>query len=78
MQVVDELSNTAKVGVAHIISVRPPARLADREIMLGPVARTVDAAAVGPAAALVGLDQRPAHHLLDRRRVPHKFAATFA
>src|SRR5208337_3511074 len=46
--------------------------------MLGSVAWAVDTAAVGPAAALVGLAQRPTHHLLDRRHVLHQLAAAFA
>src|SRR5271157_5065697 len=46
--------------------------------MLGSVTWAVDTAAVGPAAALVGLAQRPTHHLLDRRHVLHQLAAAFA
>src|SRR5271157_5392327 len=46
--------------------------------MLGSVTWAVDTAAVGPAAALVGLAQRPTHHLLDGRHVLHQLAAAFA
>src|SRR5208283_1788491 len=46
--------------------------------MLGSVTWAVDTAAVGPAAALVGLAQRPTHHLLDRRHILHQLAAALA
>src|ERR1700745_248071 len=55
--------------VRHIAEPWPFAGSGDRrQISLGPVARPVDAVTTGSAATLVGLHQRPAYDLLERRR----------
>jgi len=66
--------------VWHIISALPAACpwLADGQIPLGPMSRSVDAMAVLPAAALVGLDQCAAQNVLDRRQAAHDSAPTSA
>ena len=40
-------------------------------------AGSIDTVAVGPAAALVGLDQRAAQYLFDRRQAARELVATF-
>jgi hypothetical protein len=41
VQVADELGDVDEVGIAYIISLGPAAGLADRQSMLGPVARAL-------------------------------------
>jgi hypothetical protein len=48
------------------------------KISLGAVASASNTVAVGPPAAFVGLDQRAAQYLFDRRQTARKPVATFA
>ena len=74
--------NSRDFGVGCIRHVAEPRALAGSsdcgKISLGAVPRSVDTVAVGPAAALVGLDQRAAHDLFDRRQAAHELVATLA
>jgi hypothetical protein len=55
VEVVDQLDDLLADGVRYIISARSSARLTDHKISLRPVSRSIDAVAVWPATALVGL-----------------------
>lgn len=86
---VEHLAQFAKVGeeladfgvgcIRHVADAWALAGLTDRgKISLGAVTRPVDTVAVGPPATLVGLDQRAAQYLLDRRQAAREPMATFA
>ena len=78
-EVGEELGDLDMGCIRHVAEPRALAGSSDcGEISLGAVPRSVDAVAVGPAAALVGLDQRAAHDLLDRGQAAHEPVATFA
>jgi hypothetical protein len=81
-QFVEVGEELADFGVGCIWHVADPWALAGStdcgKISLGAVASTVDTVAVGPPAALVGLDQRAAQYLLDRRQAAREPVATFA
>ena len=72
----------ADFGVGCIRHVTDPWALAGStdcgKISLGAVPRPIDAVAVAPAAALVGLDQRAAQYLFDRRQAAREPVAAFA
>lgn len=71
----------ADFGVGCIRHVADPRALAGStdcgKISLGAVPRSIDTVAVGSAAALVGLDQRAAQYLFDRRQAAREPVATF-
>ena len=71
----------ADFGVGRIRNVTDPRALAGStdcgKISLGAMPRPIDTVAVGPAAALVGLDQRAAQYLFDRRQAARELVATF-
>src|SRR6266404_751247 len=72
----------ADFGVGRIRHVTDPRALAGStdcgKISLGAMPSSVDTVAVGPPAAFVGLDQRAAQYLFDRRQTARKLVATFA
>ena len=78
-EVGEELGDFGVGCIRHVAKPRALAGSSDcGKISLGAVPRPVDAVAVGPAAALVGLDQRTAQDLLDRRQAAHELVAAFA
>jgi hypothetical protein len=81
-QFVEVGEELADFGVGCIRDVTDPWALAGStdcgKISLGAVASSVDTVAVGPAAALVGLDQRAAQYLFDRRQATRQPVAAFA
>ena len=72
----------ADFGVGRIRNVTDPRALAGStdcgKISLGAMPSSVDTVAVGPPAAFVGLDQRAAQYLFDRRQAARKLVATLA
>ena len=78
-EVGEELGDLGISCIGHVAEPRALAGSSDcGEISLGAVPGAVDAVAVGPAATLVGLDQRAAHYLLDRGQAAHELVATLA
>ena len=78
-EVGEELGDLGISCIGHVAEPRALAGSSDcGQISLGAVPRAVDAVAVGPAAALVGLHQRTAHDLLDRGQAAHELVATLA
>ena len=78
-EVGEELGDLGISCIGHVAEPRALAGSSDcGEISLGAVPGAVDAVAVGPAAALVGLDQRAAQYLFDRRQAARKLVATLA
>jgi hypothetical protein len=71
----------ADFGVGCIRYVADPRALAGStdcgKISLGAVPGSIDTVAVGPAAALVGLGQRAAQYLFDRRQAAREPVAAF-
>ena len=71
----------ADFGVGCIRHVADPRALAGStdcgKISLGAVPGSIGTVAVGPSAALVGLDQRAAQYLFDRRQAARELVATF-
>ena len=79
VEVGEELGDLGISCIGHVAEPRAFAGSSDcGEISFGAVPRSFDAVAVGPAAALVGLHQRTAHDLLDRRQAAHELVATLA
>ena len=77
-EVVEELADFGVGCIRHVADPRALAGSTDcGKISLGAVPRPIDAVAVGPAAALVGLDQRAAQYLFDRRQAARELVATF-
>ena len=75
----EELADFGVGCIRHVADAWALAGLTDRgKISLGAVARPVDTVAVGPPATLVGLDQRAAQYLFDRRQAARKVVATLA
>ena len=72
----------ADFGVGRIRHVTDPRALAGStdcgKIPLGAMPSSVDTVAVEPPAAFVGLDQRAAQYLFDRRQAARKLVATLA
>ena len=64
--------------VGHVIPAGTSAGLADGQISLRSMSRSVDAVATRSTAALVGLDQCATQDIFDRRQVAHEPAAAFA
>ena len=60
-------------GRVHLVETLAAAQ----KLSLGAVPGSIDTVAVGPAAALVGLDQRAAQYLFDRRQAARELVATF-
>ena len=78
-EVGEELADFGVGCIRHVTDPRALAGSSDcGEISFGAVPRSIDAVAVGPAAALVGLHQRTAHDLLDRGQAAHELVATLA
>ena len=77
-EVGEELGDLGISCIGHVAEPRALAGSSDcGEISLGAVPGAVDAVAVGPAAALVGLDQRAAQYLFDRRQAAREPVAAF-
>lgn len=77
-EVGEELADFGVGCIRHIADPRALAGSTDRgKISLGAVPRPIDTVAVGPAAALVGLDQRAAQYLFDRRQAAREPVAAF-
>jgi hypothetical protein len=78
-EVGEELGDLGISCIGHVAEPRALAASSDcGEISLGAVPGAVDAVAIGPAAALVGLHQRTTYDLLDRGQAAHELAATLA
>jgi hypothetical protein len=81
-QFVEVGEELADFGVGRIRHVTDPWALAGStdcgKIPLGAMPSSVDTVAVGPPAAFVGLDQRAAQYLFDRRQAARKLVATLA
>jgi len=78
-EVGEELANFGVRCIGHVTDPRALAGSTDRgKISFGAMAGPVDTVAVGPPAALVGLDQRAAQYLFDRRQAAREPVATFA
>jgi len=76
-EVGEELGDLGISCIGHVAEPRAFAGSSDcGEISLGAVTGSVGAVAVGPAATFVGLHQRTAHDLLDRRQAAHELVAT--
>src|ERR1700674_3912496 len=56
-------------AVGYVVPSWSPTRLADGQIALRTMSWSIDTMTVWATAALVGLDQRAAQHLFDRRQV---------
>ena len=68
-EVGEELADFGVGCIWHVADSRALAGSTDcGKISLGAMPRSIDTMAVGPAAALVGLDQRAAQYLFDRRQ----------
>ena len=79
VEVGEELGDLGIGCIGHVADPRAFASSSDcGEISLGAVTGSVGAVAVGPAATFVGLHQRTAHDLLDRRQAAHELVATLA
>ena len=79
VEVGEELGDLGIGCIGHVADPRAFASSSDcGEISLGAVTGSVGAVAIGPAATFVGLHQRTAHDLLDRRQVAHELVATLA
>lgn len=85
---VEHLAQFAEVGkeladfgmgcIRHVANPRAlPGSTDCGKISLGAVPRPIGTVAVGPAAALVGLDQRATQYLFDRRQAAREPVATF-
>ena len=75
----EELADFGVGCIRHVANPRALAGSTDcGTISLGAMPRPIDTVAVGPAAALVGLDQRAAQYLFDRRQAARKLVATLA
>jgi hypothetical protein len=78
-EVGEELADFGVGCIRHVANPRALAGSTDcGKISLGAMPRPIDTVAVGPAAALVGLDQRAAQYLFDRRQAARKMVATLA
>jgi hypothetical protein len=78
-EVGEELGDLGVSCIGHVAEPRALAGSSDcGEISLGAMPRSVDTVAVGPPAAFVGLDQRAAQYLFDRRQAARKLVATLA
>src|ERR1700730_6532781 len=82
VHLVEALAAAQQFGVGRIRNVTDPRALAGStdcgKISLGAMPSSVDTVAVGPPAAFVGLDQRAAQYLFDRRQAARKLVATLA
>ena len=79
VEVGEELGDLGIGCIGHVADPRAFASSSDcGEISLGAVTGSVGAVAIGPAATFVGLHQRTAHDLLDRRQAAHELVATLA
>ena len=77
-EVGEELADFGVGCIRHVANPRALAGSTDcGKISLGAMPRPIDTVAVGPAAALVGLDQRAAQYLFDRRQAAREPVATF-
>jgi hypothetical protein len=77
-EVGEELADFGVGCIRHVANPRALAGSTDcGKIPLGAMPRPIDTVAVGPAAALVGLDQRAAQYLFDRRQAARELVATF-
>jgi hypothetical protein len=77
-EVGEELADFGEGCIRHVADPRALAGSIDcGKISLGAVPRSIDTVAVGPAAALVGLDQRAAQYLFDRRQAAREPVAAF-
>ena len=78
-EVGEELADFGEGRILHVTDPRALAGSTDcGKIPLGAMPSSVDTVAVGPPAAFVGLDQRAAQYLFDRRQAARKLVATFA
>ena len=78
-EVGEELGDLGISCIGHVAEPRAFAGSSDcGQVTLGAVSRSVDAVAAGSAAALVGLDERPAHNLLDRRKGTQELVAALS
>lgn len=77
-EVGEELADFGVSCIRHVANPRALAGSTDcGKISLGAMPRPIDTVAVGPAAALVGLDQRAAQYLFDRRQAAREPVAAF-
>jgi len=77
-EVGEELADFGVGCIRHVANPRALAGSTDcGKISLGAMPRPMDTVAVGPAAALVGLDQRAAQYLFDRRQAAREPVAAF-
>jgi hypothetical protein len=77
-EVGEELADFGVGCIRHVANPRALAGSTDcGKISLGAMPRPIDTVAVGPAAALVGLDQRAAQYLFDRRQAAREPVAAF-
>src|ERR1700694_5652613 len=78
-EVGEELADFGVGCIRHIADPRALAGSTDcGKISLGAMPSSVDTVAVGPPAAFVGLDQRAAQYLFDRRQAARKLGASVA
>ena len=78
-EVGEELADFGVGCIRHVANPRALAGSTDcGKISLGAMPSSVDTVAVGPPAAFVGLDQRAAQYLFDRRQAARKVVATLA
>ena len=82
LQLAEVGEELADFGVGRIRNVTDPRAFAGStdcgKISLGAMPSSVDTVAVGPPAAFVGLDQRAAQYLFDRRQAARKVVAALA
>lgn len=77
-EVGEELADFGVGCIRHVANPRALAGSTDcGKISLGAMPRPIDTVAVGPAAALVSLDQRAAQYLFDRRQAAREPVAAF-
>ena len=78
-EVGEELADFGVGCIRHVANPRALAGSTDcGKIPLGAMPSSVDTVAVGPPAAFVGLDQRAAQYLFDRRQAAREPVAAFA
>jgi len=77
-EVGEELADFGVGCIRHVANPRALAGSTDcGKISLGAMPGPIDTVAVGPAAALVSLDQRAAQYLFDRRQAAREPVAAF-
>ena len=77
-EVGEELADFGVGCIRHVANPRALAGSTDcGKISLGAMPRPIDTVAVGPPTTLVGLDQRAAQYLFDRRQAAREPVAAF-